>query len=115
MEPVMNGKLVFIEVATNTRIRFRLLCQGKGRTERSPSQVKLLDPCSKIEESLCRTLDPPGFESIQNAIGVLQEIGALSADEHLTQLGEKLGTLPVHPSTGRMLIFSLLMDSLGPA
>ncbi|KAG4935713.1 hypothetical protein JHK84_049915 [Glycine max] len=66
-------------------------------------------------EELYWTLDPPGSESVRNAVGVLQEIGALSVDEQLTQLGQKLGCLPIHPSTGRMLIFSILMICLDPA
>ncbi|CAJ1971301.1 unnamed protein product [Sphenostylis stenocarpa] len=78
-------------------------------------QVKLLDPNCKVEEFLSKTLDPPVFESIRNAITVLQEIGAFSNDEKLTQLGEKLGSLPVHPSICRMLFFAILMKCLDPA
>ncbi|XP_017436117.1 DExH-box ATP-dependent RNA helicase DExH6 isoform X4 [Vigna angularis] len=78
-------------------------------------QVKLFDPTCKIEEFLSQTLDPPGFESIRSAARVLQEIGALSVDEHLTELGQKFGYLPVHPYTSRMLIFSILMNCLDPA
>ncbi|KAK7276725.1 hypothetical protein RIF29_17870 [Crotalaria pallida] len=78
-------------------------------------QVKLLDPSCKIEEFLRKTLDPPVFESIRNAILVLQDIGALSVDEKLTQLGEKLGSLPVHPLTSKMLFFAILMNCLDPA
>ncbi|XP_027343408.1 DExH-box ATP-dependent RNA helicase DExH6-like [Abrus precatorius] len=78
-------------------------------------QVKLLDPSCKIEEFLSRTLDPPGVESIQNAVGVLKEIGALSVGEQLTQLGKKLGSLAVPLSTSRMLLFSILTNCLDPA
>ncbi|KAL9319642.1 hypothetical protein ACSQ67_011481 [Phaseolus vulgaris] len=78
-------------------------------------QVKLFDPSCKIEQFLSQTLDPPGFESIQIAVGVLQEIGALSVDEQLNPLGQKFGYLPVHPYTSRMLIFSILMNCLDPA
>ncbi|XP_020234022.1 DExH-box ATP-dependent RNA helicase DExH6 [Cajanus cajan] len=78
-------------------------------------QVKLLDPSCKVEEFLGKTLDPPVFESIRNAILVLQDIGALSNDEKLTQLGEKLGSLPVHPLICRMLFFAILMNCLDPA
>ncbi|XP_027331220.1 DExH-box ATP-dependent RNA helicase DExH6 isoform X4 [Abrus precatorius] len=78
-------------------------------------QVKLLDPSCKIEEFLGKTLDPPVFESIRNAIVVLQDIGALSTDEKLTQLGEKFGSLPVHPLICRMLFFAILMKCLDPA
>ncbi|KAL9315983.1 hypothetical protein ACSQ67_016984 [Phaseolus vulgaris] len=78
-------------------------------------QVKLLDPNCKVEEFLGKTLDPPVFESIRNAIIILQEIGAFSNDEKLTKLGEKLGSLPVHPSICRMLFFAILMNCLDPA
>ncbi|KAL2316839.1 hypothetical protein Fmac_030715 [Flemingia macrophylla] len=78
-------------------------------------QVKLLDPSCKVEEFLGKTLDPPVFESIRNAVLVLQDIGALSNDEKLTQLGEKLGSLPVHPLICRMLFFAILMNCLDPA
>ncbi|KAM1358994.1 hypothetical protein ACFX15_045198 [Malus domestica] len=78
-------------------------------------QVKLLDPECKVEEFLRKTLDPPRAETIRNAVSVLQDIGALSLDEKLTDLGEKLGTLPVHPLTSRMLFFAILMNCLDPA
>lgn len=78
-------------------------------------QVKLLDPDCKIEDFLQKTMDPPVSESIRNAIIVLQDIGALSIDEKLTELGEKLGSLPVHPLTSKMLFFAILMNCLDPA
>ncbi|XP_004305853.1 PREDICTED: ATP-dependent RNA helicase DHX36 [Fragaria vesca subsp. vesca] len=78
-------------------------------------QVKLLDPDCKIDEFLNKTLDPPQSETIQNAISVLQDIGALSVEESLTELGEKLGSLPVHPLTSKMLFFAILMNCLDPA
>ncbi|XP_050381140.1 DExH-box ATP-dependent RNA helicase DExH6-like [Argentina anserina] len=78
-------------------------------------QVKLLDPDCKIDEFLNKTLDPPQSETIRNAISVLQDIGALSVDEKLTELGEKLGSLPVHPLTSKMLFFAILMNCLDPA
>lgn len=78
-------------------------------------QVKLIDPSCKIEEFLQKTMDPPVYETIRNAIMVLQDIGALSLDEKLTELGEKLGALPVHPRTSKMLFFAILMNCLDPA
>ncbi|OVA02168.1 Single-stranded nucleic acid binding R3H [Macleaya cordata] len=78
-------------------------------------QVKLLDPNCRIADFLQKTLDPPVFETIRNAIMVLQEIGALTVDETLTELGQKLGCLPVHPSTSKMLFFAILMSCLDPA
>ncbi|KAF7131678.1 hypothetical protein RHSIM_Rhsim09G0210000 [Rhododendron simsii] len=78
-------------------------------------QAKLLNPSIKIEDFLCKTLDPPVFETIRNAIIVLQDIGALSVDETLTDLGEKLGCLPVHPVTSKMIFFAILLNCLDPA
>lgn len=77
--------------------------------------MKLIDPSCKIEEFLQKTLDPPVFETIRNAIMVLQDIGALSEDEKLTELGEKLGALPVHPRTSKMLFLAILLNCLDPA
>ena len=77
--------------------------------------MKLLDSDCKIEDFLQKTLDPPVFETIRNAIIVLQDIGALSLEEKLTELGEKLGSLPVHPVTSKMLFFAILMNCLDPA
>ncbi|KAM0858511.1 hypothetical protein ACQ4PT_047782 [Festuca glaucescens] len=78
-------------------------------------QVKLLDPNCRIADFLKKTLDPPVPETVKNAITVLQELGALTQDEQLTDLGEKLGSLPVHPSTSKMLLFGILMNCLDPA
>ncbi|GMH15707.1 hypothetical protein Nepgr_017548 [Nepenthes gracilis] len=78
-------------------------------------QVKMLDPNCKIELFLQKTLDPPTFETIRNAIVVLQDVGALSVDEKLTELGEKLGSLPVHPLTSKMLFLAILLNCLDPA
>ncbi|KAG8055280.1 hypothetical protein GUJ93_ZPchr0001g32006 [Zizania palustris] len=78
-------------------------------------QVKLLDPNCRVADFLKKTLDPPVPETIKNAIIVLQDLGALTQDEQLTDLGEKLGTLPVHPSTSKMLLFGILMNCLDPA
>lgn len=69
----------------------------------------------KVEDFLKKTLDPPVPEAIHNAITVLQDIGAFSHDEELTELGEKLGYLPVHPVTSKMIFFAILMNCLDPA
>ncbi|KAK3120042.1 hypothetical protein QOZ80_9AG0680360 [Eleusine coracana subsp. coracana] len=78
-------------------------------------QVKLLDSNSRIADFLNKTLDPPIEETIRTGISVLQDLGALTQDEELTELGEKLGSLPVHPRTAKMLLFALLMNCLDPA
>ncbi|KAG6506123.1 hypothetical protein ZIOFF_031439 [Zingiber officinale] len=78
-------------------------------------QVKLLDPSCRLADFLQKTLDPPVSETVRNAIIVLQDIGALTDDERLTDLGKQLGSLPVHPTTSKMLLFAILMNCLDPA
>jgi ATP-dependent RNA helicase DHX36 len=78
-------------------------------------QIKLLDANGKIADFLKKTLDPPIPETIKNAMIVLQDLGALTQDEELTELGEKMGSLPVHPSTTNMLLFAIVMNCLDPA
>ncbi|CAH9072884.1 unnamed protein product [Cuscuta epithymum] len=78
-------------------------------------QIKLLDPNCNVEEFLQKTLDPPVNETIRNAIILLQDIGALTMEEKLTELGERLGSLPVHPLTSKMLLISVLLNCLDPA
>ncbi|KAL5976174.1 hypothetical protein ACLOJK_020504 [Asimina triloba] len=75
----------------------------------------MLNPHCKIVDFVQKTLDPPVFETIRNAVIVLQDIGALTGDEMLTELGEKMGSLPVHPSTSKMLFFAILVNCLDPA
>ncbi|KAL5791681.1 hypothetical protein ACOSP7_000275 [Xanthoceras sorbifolium] len=78
-------------------------------------QVKLIDPNCKIEDFLKKTLDPPVSATICNAITVLQDIGALTLEEKVTELGEKLASLPIHPLMSKMLFFAILLDCLDPA
>ncbi|KAL7128647.1 hypothetical protein ABFS83_13G008200 [Erythranthe nasuta] len=78
-------------------------------------QAKLIDPSCKIETFLNKLLDPPIIETLQNAITVLQDIGALTPEEKLTLLGEKFGSLPTHPVTSKMLFLAILLNCLGPA
>lgn len=77
--------------------------------------MKLIDPDCSIINFLEKTLDPPIRETIRNAVVILQDIGALTADENLTELGVKLGALPLHPVTSKMLFLAILMNCLDPA
>eukprot|EP00252_Welwitschia_mirabilis_P000323 TRINITY_DN10359_c0_g1_i1.p1 TRINITY_DN10359_c0_g1~~TRINITY_DN10359_c0_g1_i1.p1 ORF type:complete len:1207 (+),score=276.23 TRINITY_DN10359_c0_g1_i1:189-3809(+) len=78
-------------------------------------QVKLLNPHSDINDFLSKAVDPPADLAVRNAIILLQEIGALNHEEKLTELGKQLGSLPLHPSTSKMLLFAILMNCLDPA
>ncbi|XP_010418749.1 PREDICTED: DExH-box ATP-dependent RNA helicase DExH6-like [Camelina sativa] len=78
-------------------------------------QVKILDPNCKTNNFLQKLLDPPVDQSIANALSILQDIGALTPQEELTELGEKFGHLPVHPLISKMLFFAVLVNCLDPA
>ncbi|KAG7573143.1 R3H domain [Arabidopsis suecica] len=78
-------------------------------------QVKILDPNCKTNDFLQKLLDPPVDQSIANALSILQDIGALTPQEELTELGEKFGHLPVHPLISKMLFFAVLVNCLDPA
>ncbi|ESQ51633.1 hypothetical protein EUTSA_v10016152mg [Eutrema salsugineum] len=78
-------------------------------------QVKILDPNCKTNDFLQKLLDPPVDQSIANALSILQDIGALTPEEELTELGEKFGHLPVHPLICKMLFFAVLVNCLDPA
>lgn len=60
-------------------------------------------------------MDLPTLETIRNAITVLQDLGALTQDEELTELGEKMGCVPLHPSATKMLLFAVVMNFLDRA
>jgi ATP-dependent helicase HrpA len=49
-------------------------------------------------------LDPPRHEAVRDAYRTLDELGAIDAGERLTELGRKLGSLPVSPRTGRIIL-----------
>ncbi|CAN8315442.1 unnamed protein product [Cochlearia groenlandica] len=78
-------------------------------------QVKILDPNCRTNDFLQKLLDPPVDQSIANALSILQDIGALTPEEDLTELGEKFGHLPVHPLISKMLFFAVLVNCLDPA
>ncbi|XP_010522055.1 PREDICTED: DExH-box ATP-dependent RNA helicase DExH6 [Tarenaya hassleriana] len=78
-------------------------------------QVKMLDPNCKIHHFLQKLMDPPVSESIGNALTVLQDIGAFTPEEELTEFGERIGRLPIHPVICKMLFFAVLVNCLDPA
>jgi HrpA-like RNA helicase len=51
---------------------------------------------------------------VATAIGTLEAIGALDADENLTPLGRSLAQLPLEPRAGKMLILAAALGVLGP-
>lgn len=49
-------------------------------------------------------LDPPNADIVRDGLHVLREIGAIDADERLTDIGRKLARWPVDPRVGRMIL-----------
>ncbi len=49
-------------------------------------------------------LDPPNSKAVAEGYRTLREVGALDKDRELTEIGRELGSLPVDPRMGRMLI-----------
>lgn len=75
----------------------------------------MYEPHGRIADFLLKAMDPPYKVAVRNAVTVLQDIGALTSDELLTDLGKQLGSLPVHPSTSRMILLAILLNCLSPA
>ncbi|XP_010457807.1 PREDICTED: DExH-box ATP-dependent RNA helicase DExH2-like isoform X2 [Camelina sativa] len=78
-------------------------------------QVKMLDPNCDVNDFLQKLMDPPVAQSIANALIILKDIGALTPQEELTELGQKFGQLPVHPRISKMIYFAVLVNCLDPA
>lgn len=55
-------------------------------------------------------LDPPRPEAIREGIRTLHELRAIDAREDLTEIGRKLGRMPVDPRVGRIILEA---DALG--
>jgi HrpA-like RNA helicase len=45
---------------------------------------------------------------------LLEDIGALNEQEHLTSLGRHLAALPLPPALGKMLLYGVLFSCLDP-
>lgn len=58
-------------------------------------------------------IDPPDSRSIRDGFRLLYELGAVDADNALTELGHRLAKLPVDPRIARMLVAGEAERSLG--
>ena len=63
---------------------------------------------------LAKAVEPPVPQAIDNAVRLLQDIGALTEEERLTRLGRHLGELPLHPRVGKMILYAALFGVLDP-
>jgi ATP-dependent helicase HrpA len=52
-------------------------------------------------------LDPPDYRQIRDGYQTLHELGAVTEERHLTDLGRRLARLPTDPRLGRMILAAL--------
>ncbi|XP_028113069.1 DExH-box ATP-dependent RNA helicase DExH7, chloroplastic isoform X2 [Camellia sinensis] len=76
-------------------------------------QIKLLS-LGNIKAFLLEALEPPREETINSAISLLYEVGAIEKDEELTPLGYHLAKLPVDVLIGKMMIYGAIFGCLSP-
>ncbi|XP_013174019.1 PREDICTED: probable ATP-dependent RNA helicase YTHDC2 [Papilio xuthus] len=69
---------------------------------------------SPIADFLSKALEPPSFLAVRNAVSLLKTIGALTANEDLTEIGQHLLDLTVEPKLGKMLLYACVMKCLDP-
>ena len=67
-----------------------------------------------IREFLGDALEPPSPTSVDVSVINLQDLDALTDDEHITSLGRLLASLPVHPSLGKMIVLGIIFRCLDP-
>ncbi|XP_055695529.1 putative ATP-dependent RNA helicase DHX57 [Lutzomyia longipalpis] len=112
---VMSG--VAIHLFTRHRYTHHILSQPVPEIHRVPLEqlllrIKTLPNFSRrtIESVIEATIEPPTQESITSAIGRLQDVGALDADQNLTALGHHLATLPVDVRIGKLMLFGAIFQ-----
>eukprot|EP00026_Physarum_polycephalum_P000203 Phypoly_transcript_00203.p1 GENE.Phypoly_transcript_00203~~Phypoly_transcript_00203.p1 ORF type:complete len:1178 (-),score=157.51 Phypoly_transcript_00203:119-3652(-) len=76
-------------------------------------QIKTLQK-GKIADILARAIEPPQSHAVQAAVSLLQDLGALDANENMTILGKHLARLPLDPRMGKMIILGTIFQCLDP-
>nr|POE89828.1 atp-dependent rna helicase dhx36 [Quercus suber] len=67
-----------------------------------------------VEDFLGQAIEPPLPEAVSAAVENLVAIEAFTDDEELTDLGEILSRLPIHPTLGKMIILGIVFRALDP-
>lgn len=67
-----------------------------------------------IAEFLADAIEPPPREAVDAAVSDLTKLGAIMTDETITNLGQILARLPLHPSLGKMVILGILFKCVDP-
>lgn len=92
-----------------------------GRTEFTDPEIRRTNLASVIlqmqllglgEVADFPFIDPPDARAITDGYRLLQELGAVDAGQHITELGRQVAKLPVDPRLGRMIIAAAREGSL---
>ncbi|KAF5873160.1 putative atp-dependent rna helicase dhx36 protein [Botrytis fragariae] len=74
--------------------------------------VNILGYNESIQDFLASAPEPPSPKAIQSSIEGLQTLGALTSTEKITPLGRIMGTLPLRPTLGKMVILGIIFRCL---
>lgn len=72
---------------------------------------KFVDPVGVF---LAQAIEPPSPAAVSAAVDNLVAIEAFTEDEEITDLGEILSRLPIHPTLGKMIILGIVFRALDP-
>ncbi|KAM3075138.1 hypothetical protein ACMFMG_007405 [Clarireedia jacksonii] len=76
--------------------------------------VKLQGHEDKIQDFLASALEPPAPQAVEASLQSLKDLGALTPEETITPLGKILGSLPLHPALGKMIVLGIIFRCLDP-
>ena len=69
----------------------------------------------KVEDFMTLLIEAPDKQSVQNAVELLEQIGALvPITQELTPLGANLIQIPLHPQLGKMVLMGVFFRCLNP-
>lgn len=76
--------------------------------------ARLVDPTMRLPlaDFIAKAPEPPLPQAVALAVTLLQDIGALTAEEELTTLGRHLAALPLPPQLGKLILYGLLFQCL---
>ncbi|XP_063701962.1 3'-5' RNA helicase YTHDC2-like [Culicoides brevitarsis] len=77
-------------------------------------QAKLIETELTIGQFLEEAIQPPSSFNVKQSIQILQAIGALDEEENITDLGLRLGDLPIDVRLGKMLLYGIMLRCLDP-
>lgn len=76
--------------------------------------AKILAGDASISEFLAKAIQPPPSVSVVQSIRLLKKMGALDANENITELGKHLVDLPVDVQLGKTLLYAVLLKCIDP-